>query len=378
MTRLSENQILFFAKELLMVETLNDYFGLLRVWIPKILPCDHYNIIIGNFKTGVAFRHMSPGFPTALFADYKGQWIKSDLITQKAGQLPPGGMVHLQDLLNQADPPEDWPVLVDFVINKMKLPDAVTLVLNNDFETGWAAGLCVYRSDKSPVFRKSEINYAAKFSELISSAFQKCWENSLARFTIGNMEKIFNVSGTVSFMVTEKGMPVKISGLAENSLREYFDDPFGDGELPELLYETIMNLTDAMKNPEGDKLYSQDIFTRRGIFRLYLSPVEEVRGDARTFFAMLVPDHGIVNLGVLGDTVLTPREVEVLEYLQRGLSTPQMAQALEISENTVKFHLSNIGEKIGAGGRTEVLSRAIALSHEIAIERALGGNQTQH
>ncbi len=55
---------------------------------------------------------------------------------------------------------------------------------------------------------------------------------------------------------------------------------------------------------------------------------------------------------------LTPREQEVLELLVRGLPNKVIAQRLEISESTVKFHVSSVYVKLGAASRADAVSRA--------------------
>lgn len=52
---------------------------------------------------------------------------------------------------------------------------------------------------------------------------------------------------------------------------------------------------------------------------------------------------------------LTPREMEVLQLLAQGLANKQIAHELEISEHTVKFHISSIYAKLGATNRTEAV-----------------------
>lgn len=54
---------------------------------------------------------------------------------------------------------------------------------------------------------------------------------------------------------------------------------------------------------------------------------------------------------------LTPRETEVLELMSQGLPNKQIARALQISEHTVKFHISSIFAKLGAASRTDAVSR---------------------
>ena len=54
---------------------------------------------------------------------------------------------------------------------------------------------------------------------------------------------------------------------------------------------------------------------------------------------------------------LTAREREVLELLGRGLSNKMIAKELNISEHTVKFHISSIYTKLGVASRTEAINR---------------------
>jgi DNA-binding NarL/FixJ family response regulator len=52
---------------------------------------------------------------------------------------------------------------------------------------------------------------------------------------------------------------------------------------------------------------------------------------------------------------LTAREREVLGLLGRGLSNKMIARDLQISEHTVKFHVSSIYAKLDAASRTEAV-----------------------
>lgn len=54
---------------------------------------------------------------------------------------------------------------------------------------------------------------------------------------------------------------------------------------------------------------------------------------------------------------LTGRESEVLGLLGQGLSNKMIARELDISEHTVKFHVSSIFSKLGASSRTDAVSR---------------------
>lgn len=53
---------------------------------------------------------------------------------------------------------------------------------------------------------------------------------------------------------------------------------------------------------------------------------------------------------------LSPRERTLLEALSKGLTNRELAKELEISENTVKFHLSNLFEKLDVKNRAQAIA----------------------
>lgn len=61
----------------------------------------------------------------------------------------------------------------------------------------------------------------------------------------------------------------------------------------------------------------------------------------------------------LGQEELTPSESNVLRMIVGGMSNKEIAFALDVSENTVKTHVSNIFGKIGVSDRTSAAGVAI-------------------
>jgi DNA-binding NarL/FixJ family response regulator len=55
---------------------------------------------------------------------------------------------------------------------------------------------------------------------------------------------------------------------------------------------------------------------------------------------------------------LTPREMEVLQLLAEGMTNKAIAEQLQISRHTVKFHVNAILGKLNAQSRTEAVVRA--------------------
>jgi two-component system, NarL family, response regulator DegU len=66
-----------------------------------------------------------------------------------------------------------------------------------------------------------------------------------------------------------------------------------------------------------------------------------------------------------GQHQLTRRELEILTLVAEGLPSGEIARRLWITEQTVKFHLSNIYRKLGVSNRTQA-SRWAVLHHPTA------------
>ena len=59
------------------------------------------------------------------------------------------------------------------------------------------------------------------------------------------------------------------------------------------------------------------------------------------------------------DRELTPREMQALRALSSGMSNKEIGSALDISEATVKVHVTHILEKLSVTGRTEAINVAL-------------------
>jgi LuxR family maltose regulon positive regulatory protein len=57
-------------------------------------------------------------------------------------------------------------------------------------------------------------------------------------------------------------------------------------------------------------------------------------------------------------SLLSPREREVLRLLATGLSNKQIALAMDVGEETIKWHFKNLFRKLNAGSRIHLLHRA--------------------
>ena len=72
--------------------------------------------------------------------------------------------------------------------------------------------------------------------------------------------------------------------------------------------------------------------------------------------SMVFPFVDISTMGNGPMDNLSNRELEALEYLGQGQSNQQIAKSLNISINTVKFHLKNLYEKLGIRNRAQAVA----------------------
>lgn len=92
------------------------------------------------------------------------------------------------------------------------------------------------------------------------------------------------------------------------------------------------------------------------------APAEEIIecihavGDGKTW---IPPEVGAKLARRVTVRELTPREMEVMRAVARGKSNKEIGVALDISEATVKVHVTHILEKLQASGRTEAIGLAV-------------------
>jgi two-component system, NarL family, response regulator LiaR len=71
----------------------------------------------------------------------------------------------------------------------------------------------------------------------------------------------------------------------------------------------------------------------------------------------------VLNEAKLNELGVTPRELEILDLIAKGLSNREIAEKLFVSENTVKTHSSRLFDKLSARRRTQ----AVQIAKELGL-----------
>ena len=105
----------------------------------------------------------------------------------------------------------------------------------------------------------------------------------------------------------------------------------------------------------------------------------ELVARVRSLARRLEPADAAIAAREQPEHALSPREVEVLGLIAKGLPQKRVAQTLSISRKTVGSHMSHIFEKLGVHSQGE----AVAIAHQLQLlepapsKRALGSPTTR-
>lgn len=84
------------------------------------------------------------------------------------------------------------------------------------------------------------------------------------------------------------------------------------------------------------------------------APILEMMDRAMAGEGIWPDSSPVVPLGIAESSDLTERELDVLRLLAKGLTNAEIAEVLDVSVNTVRFHIGNLLSKTQCTSRTEL------------------------
>ena len=207
----------------------------------------------------------------------------------------------------------------------------IGIVVADDHEVvraGFAAIL-----DTQPDF--TVLGTAADGAEALQTCRERCPDVVLMDIRMPGMD---GIEATRLLTATPDGPRVLV--LTTFDLDEYVYDALRAGASGFLLKDvTAERLFDAVRVIAGGEALLAPAITKRLIVEFALQ-----RPRTTTSHEML--------------GALTPRETEVLRLIAGGLSNPEIAKRLVVTEETVKTHVSRVLSKLGLRDRTQAVVAA--------------------
>jgi DNA-binding NarL/FixJ family response regulator len=180
----------------------------------------------------------------------------------------------------------------------------------------------------------------------------------------GEMQVVGEASTPAEFTMGLAGIDVVV--VAEEELLESLHRTVAEGSTPALVVlsnnnNRLMSTLNAL-SPHGWGVVPPDASAAQ-LQAAVLAAAQGLITIPATLVEQMLEQRPAVQLSDIDtaspDEALTTREREVLELLSRGLPNKLIARRLQISEHTVKFHVSSIYTKLGAASRTDAVSRGV-------------------
>jgi DNA-binding CsgD family transcriptional regulator len=223
--------------------------------------------------------------------------------------------------------------------------------------TYWGAAGFI-RDPGQPWFENEEVRFLASLSNALAEGFRRAFLVSLAPLD----EAFDDALGVV--VLDEHGEVESVSPAAARWVEELVEEPGGTATDSRVIHAVAARVREAGGSLEIPELPARArAFTRSGRW-LLLHGTRLSGGDGRT--AVIIqpaPSHEIASL-IVQAYGLSDRERQVTELCAQGLSTKEIAAALQISPYTVQDHLKAIFEKTGARSRAELVGK-IFLDHYV-------------
>jgi DNA-binding NarL/FixJ family response regulator len=183
-------------------------------------------------------------------------------------------------------------------------------------------------------------------------------------FTTEEMQVVGEVAMTAELTTALSGIDVVV--VAEEESLEGLQRAVTERELPALVVlSNSNNRLLAMLNalsPHGWGVVPPDASTAQ-LQAAVTAAAQGLIALPTTLADQLLEQRATIEISdidnALPDEALTTREREILELVSRGLPNKLIARRLQISEHTVKFHVSSIYGKLGATSRTDAVSRGV-------------------
>ncbi len=283
-----------------------------------------------------------------------------DAFGRQTLQGQPGDVFFSHEIFN-AQSDEDVYVM-DYIRKHANTNYCMTMPILMEEGNRMVMGL--YRGDRSCPFGQNEKEIMLNLFPLLvtkTRMLMMCREYELK---LASLERLIDNQEVNCIFLDDRLVPIDVPMRTLEMLSNFYGQP-SISKLPLPLMNWLRNVVAPGKVIDSNGgPWSLEQHLPGGRLRCTAYSVIDER--KRPSLMVVFKEHtGREDFSALTRYGLTKREIEVISYLPLGYSNNLIAQALEITEVTVKKHLRNAGLKLGASGKTEIIYHAVKKLREI-------------
>jgi DNA-binding CsgD family transcriptional regulator len=220
------------------------------------------------------------------------------------------------------------------------------------------SGIGIYRSDEHHPYTAQDKQFLDYLSPILVSFVHNMTLYSEFDLKRVSIDKLAGSQKALTMSFNDRLEPVDIPKETERFIRRYFPSA-GQRFIPDLIDNWISQqiAPKGCLEPNSGPWFFNICLPEMDLHCKAYTVVTDLK--QLVLLIMLIPHNRPMDFSILQSEGLTKREVEAVSYLPLGYSNKQIAMAMDIEEVTVKKHLKNTAQKLGAVGKTDTLYKTI-------------------
>ena len=176
----------------------------------------------------------------------------------------------------------------------------------------------------------------------------------------GDIDSALERIEVAAFVLDPEGRIRYQNGRARTAFGDWHGRPFSEVVAPRSQMETRLRFTRQVLGTEPVSNAEPWLRTRDGEMRVEVHAVAMDSGERVVgVFGLINVKHGAPRAPAPpGRTSLTPRQLQVLQYLGEGRSTTEIAEAMSLARETVRNHIRAVLRGLGVHSRLEAVVEA--------------------
>ena len=224
--------------------------------------------------------------------------------------------------------------------------------------------LSLYRNDPSKPFTPQDVAFMKKLSPLLKSFSSLMLLHNEYQYRKIMLEDLLQKEDLYIILIDPHLKLVSLPDHTSLFFKEWFGSNTGR-HLPPPLEEWIKRVVSPdVMNKGANGPWAMNYKLPAGLLSCTAHNVYNKR-KRPLFLVKLKPQHHENDFSILEKMGLTIQEIKVVSYLPYGYTNHQIAQAIGCQEVTIKKHLHDIGEKLHAYGRTEIVYQAMNMRNSL-------------